>query len=256
MSNEVAIRQESTVAVQDTPESVLSIIARVASDPRGVNVEVMERLLAMKERIDAQSRKEQFDEALRRCQMEMPRVAKNGLIDPKGAAIPYAKLEDLDACIRPIYQKHGFSVSFDAPQSHDGLKIRNVARFSCAGHTETLEITAAPSNRPTGRLSLTNAQAVKQTITECRRHLQEMFFNIITEGADEPKEDPITQNQADDIRTRMNDLPQRQPGVLLKLLCQKYGVNRPEEIRSSQLDEVLKDVANTERMKVAEGTKK
>lgn len=249
MSNAVAV-QDGAVAV--TTPTVVDIIAKMADSPNFSleAVQAIKELVAMQERQDAQRRKERFEEALRLCQAEMPRVAKNGLIDPKGAAIPYARLEDLDACIRPIYQKHGFVVTFDAPQSADGGKIRNVARFSCAGHTEPLEITAAASNRGSGRLTLTDAQKVKQTITECRRHLQEMFFNIITEGADEREEEAtITQGQADDIRTRMNDLKQSAPGVLLKRLCEKHGVNRPEELRVSQYDQAAHDVAATEKMK-------
>jgi hypothetical protein len=243
MSEEL-VRQQESVSLEQ-----LVVTMANSADMTTQKVEVLERLMAMMERRDEQRRKEIFDEALRLCQSEMPRVAKNGLIDPKGAKIPYARLEDLDACIRPIYQKHGFTVTFDAPNSPDGAKIRNVARFSCAGHTEALEITASPSNRNTGRLSMTNAQAVKQTITECRRHLQEMFFNIITEGADEQKNEPITQGQADDIRTRMNDLPQSAPGVLLQKLCRKYGIERPEELGTDQYEAACRDVELTERQK-------
>lgn len=230
------------------PENMLAIIGRMALDPR-VDVDKLERLLAMQERMEDQKRRERFSEALRLCQMEMPRVQKNGLIDPKGAAIPYARLEDLDACIRPIYQRHGFTVTFDAPMNIDGTKIRSSARFSCAGHTETLEITAAASNRGTGRLTMTNAQMVKQTITECRRHLQEMFFNIITEDGDKVPEEPfITENQALDLRTRMNDIPQSKPGRLLSVLCQKYGVEKPEEIRVSQFADAIRTVEQSEKL--------
>ena len=230
----------SELAKQETadlgPGAIQALVNQIAqSDAMTTEkVEVIERLVALMERREAQGRKERFDEAKRQCQIEMPRVEKNGLIALKTGSIPYARLEDLDACIRPIYQGHGFSVSFDAPMTAEGGKIRNVARFSCAGHTETIEISAAPSNRASGNLALTDAQKVKQTITECRRHLLEMFFNVITVGADDrPQDDPITQDQADDIRTQLTDIQANMPRFY-KL----FGVASLEELRTGQLTEV------------------
>ena|SRR5579863_3569872 len=249
--NEGAVVRGDTPAVRDPPASTMDLIAAVLRDQSITTgkVEIIERLTALMEREREQQRKELFQESLRLCQMEMPRVEKNGLVAlSSGKPIyNYAKLEDLDACIRPIYERHGFSVTFDAPMAQDGGKIRNVAHFSCAGHTEVAEITAAASNRSAGNLTLTDAQKVKQTITECRRHLLEMFFNVITVGADAPKDDPITQSQADDIRTRMNDLSQSKPGNLLRKLCEKYGVERPEEIKDGDLAAATLDVEATER---------
>ena len=218
------------------PGAIQALVNQIAqSDSMTTEkVEVIERLVALMERREAQQRKERFDEAKRQCQIEMPRVEKNGLIALKTGGIPYARLEDLDACIRPIYQAHGFSVSFDAPMTAEGGKIRSVARFSCEGHKESIEITAAASNRAAGNLALTDTQKVKQTITECRRHLLEMFFNVITVGADErPQDDPITQGQADDIRTQLTDM-----NANMSQFYRLFGVTALEELRASQLSEV------------------
>ena len=193
---------------ESAPLDIVGLINTLAKTPSLTleQVAIVERLVALQERQQAQGRKEQFHDALRLCQMEMPRVEKNGLIDPKGAAIPYAKLEDLDACIRPIYHKHGFTVTYDAPMTSDGGKIRNIAHFSCAGHTEDVEISAAPSNRSSGRLALTDAQKVKQTITECRRHLLEIFFNVITKNAEEPGGEVISEDQARELQSAFEDV--------------------------------------------------
>ena len=238
-SEQIAIHDANNRAmVEMAPVSIEVLVAQIAqSDSMTTEkVEVIERLVALMERREGQQRKERFQEALRLCQMEMPRVEKNGLVKlGTGKVIySYAKLEDLDACIRPIYQGHGFSVAFDAPMAAEGGKIRNVARFSCAGHTETIEITAAASNRSAGNLTLTDAQKVKQTITECRRHLLEMFFNVITVGADEaPKDDLITENQALDIHAQLTDIK-----ADMAKFYRLFDVTRLEELRASQLTEV------------------
>ncbi len=214
-------------------------------------VQIIERLYELKERDDARTAQKSFDTALIACQKVMPRVEKNGLIDPQGAKVPYAKLEDLDRCIRPKYEEFGFSVSYDAPMAIEGGKIRVTATFThIDGHSVTREITALPNTGDTGRLKTSPMQAAKKTITEGRRHLLEMFFNIITVGADDPTlKEPITQEQADDIRTRMNDLPQSQPGVLLAKLCTKYRVGQVELLRATQLEAVMADVASTEKLR-------
>jgi hypothetical protein len=236
-AEQIAIHDANNRAmVEASAPSAMELIAAVIRDQSITTdkVEIIERLSALMERQQAQTRKERFQEALRLCQMEMPRVEKNGLIALRSGGISYARLEDLDACIRPIYQGHGFSVAFDAPMAAEGGKIRNVARFSCAGHTETIEITAAASNRSAGNLALTDAQKVKQTITECRRHLLEMFFNVITVGADDPpKDDLITENQALDIHAQLTDI-----NADMAKFNRLFDVTRLEELRASQLTEV------------------
>jgi len=78
-----------------------------------------------------------------------------------------------------------------------------------------------------------------------------MFWDVIEEGADTngAKTEDVTsidQAQADDIRNRLNDLPQSRPGFLLEKLCEMHGVARVEDLRVSQIAAVQKDVLATE----------
>lgn len=206
------------VSVPSPQNEEISIVQLVQLAQSGsLDVDKLERIIALKERVDAQSRKEAFDRALIKCQAEIPRVKKNGLVETRdGKPIySYARLEDIDASIRPIYQRHGFTVTFDAPMAEDG-KIRVVGRFCCAGHTQALEFTASASNRGAGGVTLTDAQKAKQTITECRRHLLEMFFNIITEGADNPPASKvISEEQARTLQCKIDEVG-ADSGKLLK----------------------------------------
>jgi len=206
--------------------------------------------LFLQERRDDQQRKERFDNALAECQNEMPRITKNGVIDMGGKGkINYARLEDLDYCIRPIYSRRGFSVRYDAPVSMDGGKIRLTAKFSCAGHTEPLEITLPPDTGP-GRSAV---QAVKASITAGRRHLLEMFFNVIEEGADEAARRDvalITAEQADTLRAKLSELesdPQRF-GVMLAKFYKIYQIRGLEFIKATDLDDAYRRI-ESERTK-------
>ena len=240
MNSEIAVREAGEVEVVGLGE----IIAKIAQTPSLTleSVQALTKLVELQERQDAQRRKERFDQALLRCQSDMPRVTKHGFIDPKGANVPYARLEDVDAAIRKIYQGHGFTVTYDAPMAADGGKIRNVARFSCAGHTEAQEITAAPSNRATGRLQLTDAQKVKQTITECRRHLLEMFFNIITVGADEQGAEPIPESEARKVQDALESIGAGAGTALRAAFNKTFGIERVDDLTTDQIEDAWKRI--------------
>lgn len=231
MSETLEMTRNEERAVEVRPAAnLLEAITRAASDPR-LDIDKFERLLAMQERLEAQQRKERFDVTLAELQQAMPRIEKNGLINMGGKGqIKYSKLEDVDAALRPIYGPRGFSVRYDAPQTIDGSKIRIIARWSMGGHTEALEITLPPDQGP-GRSPV---QAVKSSITAARRHLTEMFFNIIEEGADDQSK-PITQEEADTLRDALASVNANMPQFL-----RVFKVESLEDLMKSRLDEAYR----------------
>jgi hypothetical protein len=245
MGTEIAINKPGQIVAQ--PAQSLDQFIIQACNTEGFDVDKLERLVALQERREEQTRKEAFEAALLRVQMKAPRILQNGMMDRgSGGKIPYAKREDIDAVMRPLYQAEGFTVTWDGPLSADGSRINVTGRFTCGGHTEERVWPCAPD--PSG--GKTGPQAVSSTIAYGKRQISKMVWDIIEEGLDKngaKHQDvtPITQDQADDIRTRMNELPQSKPGIFLEKLCRKYGVGRPEELRVSQLDNALADVAAT-----------
>ncbi len=244
----------TALATQDGQQevSIVQIIEKISQTPNLTleSIGVLERLVALQEKRDEQMRREKFFEALKRVQERAPRITKHGLMDrgPGKGQIPFAKREDIDAVMRPIYQQEGFSVNWDSPMV-DG-KLRVIGRFTAYGHTEEREWWCAP-DASGGKQG---PQAAGSTVSYGQRYISIMFWDVITEGEDNngvKREDvePVTQGQADDIRTRMNDLPQTRPGILLAKLCQKYGVERPEDLKIGQLPAALMDVVTTEKSK-------
>lgn len=248
---ELELQRTEGRAVARRDESPLeALIVRGMNDP-SFDVDKLERLMALMERKEAQSRKEAYDAALLRVQMAAPRIAQHGMMDRgvgKGQ-IPYAKREDIDAVMRPIYQREGFTVTWTGPTGDDG-KIHVIGKFSAHGHSELHEWICGP-DASGGK---TGPQAVSSTISYGKRQISKMVWDIIEEGLDKngaKRQDVevITQDQADSIRTRMNDLAQSKPGILLEKLCQKYDVKRPEDLKAGQLKAAIADVETTERQK-------
>lgn len=251
---ELEVQRDKSVAqaIEHEQRPLEALVVRAMNDP-AFDVDKLERLMALMERKEAQERKERYDAALLRVQMAAPRIAQNGLMDRgvgKGQ-IPYAKREDIDAVMRPIYQREGFTVTWTGPTGDDG-KIHVIGKFSAHGHSELHEWICGP-DASGGK---TGPQAVSSTIAYGKRQISKMVWDIIEEGLDKngaKREDVecISQAQADEIRTRMNDLSQKAPGILLLKLCEMHGVKRPEEIKVGQLASALASVATTEKQKAA-----
>jgi hypothetical protein len=248
MSTELT--QQQGGAVTPTKPTIIDIINKLTDSP-SLSLEAVQaltQLVALQREQEAQHRKELFFEALARVQTKAPRIRKDGMMDrgPGKGQIPYARREDIDAMMRPIYQAEGFSVTWDAPMGDS--RIRVIGRFTAFGHTEEREWSCLPDSSGGKQ----NPQAAGSTVSYGQRYISTMFWDVITEDEDKngaKTEDvtPITENQALDIRTRMNDLPQSKPGNLLAKLCQKYGVKKPEDLRVSQYDAAIADVEATEK---------
>ena len=113
--NAVTKIEAGAVVPADQSAALLSVIARAASDP-SVDIDKMERLLAMQERVLERNAESAFNESMRGAQGEMRQVATDAK-NPQTSS-RYATYAAIDAALRPIYTRHGFSISYgtaDAP---------------------------------------------------------------------------------------------------------------------------------------------
>src|SRR4051812_41928358 len=91
----------------------LELISRAASDPT-VDVAKMKELLSMRVEIMAREAEMAFSQAMARLQPRLPRITKHGRICVNGVVRnTYARIEDIDAVIRPLYSEEGFSISWN-----------------------------------------------------------------------------------------------------------------------------------------------
>lgn len=231
MSTQELARQEpgGVVAQGQQPVSLMSFAMQMAAN--GTDAANVERILLMLERQEGRERKDRFFEALAKVQKSMPRIRKNGMMDrgQNKGQIAYAKREDIDAVVRPLYEAEGFSVNWDAPRG-DGM-IRVVGRFTAFGHTEEREWSCS-ADTSGGKQ---NPQAAGSTISYGQRYLTKMFWNIIEEGEDTNGAPPaavenITQAEADTMRSKLEELNANIP-VFLKL----FDVAKIEDLKQSQV---------------------
>jgi ERF superfamily protein len=176
-------------APEPAPMSMMNFIAEALSNP-AISESKLEVLLRLQREVRDDEAREEFTEALRQAQAEMPRVKKNGTIDlgvdksngrPRGS-IPFAKYEDVDAVVRPIAEKYGFSWTFSATErGRDGGGALCTMTLSRGRHSREISI-PLPLDAGPGR---NNLQAMGSTMSYCYRYLTEMAFRIVREGADD-----------------------------------------------------------------------
>ena len=171
--------RETTLA----PSTDVSMFERLAKDP-AVDVDKLERLIAMQERILKHQAKAAFARHLARMQSELPEVSERGQILVNGQLrSTYAKLEDIHAQIRPILRKHGFAIRHrtEWPQDRAGI-IRIVGILSHEhGHSEESSF-EAPADKSNYR---TDIQSMGSTVSYGRRYTTLDLLNIATRGQDD-----------------------------------------------------------------------
>jgi len=131
---------DSRTASALVPSSTVSMFERLACDPR-VDVEKLERLIGMQERILAHQAKAAFDADFARMQGDLPIVAEKGTTN-NGR---YARLEDIIAAVRPVLAKHGFSLSHTSQWPSDKAVVRIVGILAHRdGHEKRSEFLTGP----------------------------------------------------------------------------------------------------------------
>lgn len=131
----LATQPESPTAFTEYTGGLLEVIARAARDPN-VDIDKMERLIAMQERVMSRQAEEAFNIAMNAAQSEMRPISANAS-NPQTKS-RYATYDKLDRELRPIYTSHGFSLSFDEGDSPKPEHVRVLCYVShIGGHTRT-----------------------------------------------------------------------------------------------------------------------
>ena len=177
----------------NSPSTVLALIERVALDPRA-DVEKLECMMAMYERLKAKEAELAYNEAKGRILKKLARIKiiKNRSVlyemengkPQKGTyeAFKYAPLEEIDKHLRPLLAKEEMDLSYsDEPREDGGILIRGRLKHLPGGHYED-SFMPAPLDTTGGK---SNVQAVGSTNSFLRRYVACNIFNIVVVGDDD-----------------------------------------------------------------------
>lgn len=231
--NAVTKTEATATAVADYGASLMEVIAKAARDPN-VDVEKMERLFAMQERVQARDSEMAFNSALNAAQAEMRPIAANAS-NPQTRS-RYATFDKLDRVLRPIYTSHGFSLSFDEEDSPKEQHIRVVCHVShVGGHTRTYRCDMpADGKGAKGGDVMTKTHAAGAAKSYGARYLEKGIFNVAV-GEDD--------DDGNEVHTRPNLVGDNQWAIIVDLIektntdvrafCKAYGIESVKALPAS-----------------------
>lgn len=240
MSNEIILppEREQRLAVHQPQEiSVLATISRLALDPK-CDMDKLERLIALQDRMEAKSALEAFNAAFAEMQCEMPSVEKR--TENMHTKKMYADLDDINRMVRPVMAKFGFGVSFKVKNNDGAVKIVGILMHK-AGHREETEM-ILPLDKGHQRNAV---QEVGSTTTYGKRYVMCALLNITSgddndnDGYVETAEQLITPAQAKQVQALLDKCSATVHANFEKM----YG--DPGQIAKSAFDGVVAGLNNS-----------
>ncbi|MCG7598828.1 ERF family protein [Halomonas sp. McH1-25] len=252
MTNQVATREESAIQaapVHNDASAIIQVIERAALNP-DVDIDKMERLLQMQERILAKNAESAFHKAMTQAQTKMRPVVRDASNDQTRSR--YARLETIDRQVRPIYTEAGFSLSFGTAD----CPIQDHIRITCdvshiEGHTKQYQVDMPlDMYGMKGNQNKTATHAHGSTMSYGRRYLTLMLFNIPMAHEDDDgnaaaQYRAVTPFQAGQIAQSIKACPE----VTQKWFSEMYGdpVNVPRtkfDGLMAQLNKIIAESSN------------
>lgn len=172
----MTVATQAIAPVSDSA-ALMTAVARAASDPT-VDVEKMERLFAMHERMEGKQSERAYAEAMTRVQMAMPTIEKTRKNAQTNSE--YADLEAINKAIVPVYTAEGFSLSFgqaDCPTA-------DCVRITCdvlhaGGHSKNYWYDNPIDDAGiAGKTNKTPTHGRSSATTYARRYITNMIFNL------------------------------------------------------------------------------
>lgn len=182
--NQVATYEESSPAASNEPQvassAIISVIERAATNPE-VDIDKMERLLSMHERITERDAKSAFSSAMAEMQGDLPTISERGEIKVNGQLrSKYARFEDINEAVRPVLKHYGFAVSFKTHTDSQTISVTGILSHR-QGHSEetTMQLPADLSG------SKNTVQSVGSSVSYGKRYVLQALLNITTSGEDD-----------------------------------------------------------------------
>lgn len=174
MSTELAVQGDTAaVPVANIAQLVIAAAQDPATDPAKAR-----EFLSLLGDIQKQQAEAAFNVAMMEAQDEIKPVVRDA--ENSHTHSKYARLETIDARIRPIYAKHGFSLSFNSaePRSKDAVRVLCDVRH-IAGYAKTYELEGdIDVSGAKGTSNKTSIQGLGSSVSYLRRYLTLMIFNV------------------------------------------------------------------------------
>lgn len=237
--NAVAKVDPQETAVANYSASLMDVIARAASDAT-VDIDKMERLIALQQQVSAREAELAFNQAMNAAQAEMRPISANAS-NPQTRS-RYATFDKLDRALRPIYTHHGFSLSFDEGDSPKPDHVRVLCYCAHnAGHTRTYHRDMpADGKGAKGGDVMTKTHAAGAAGSYGARYLLKGIWNVAVGEEDNDGNaitaaHPVSVAQYNEIQKRVSDVQADEAKF-----CEYFRIEDLSELPARRFDEAIK----------------
>lgn len=167
--------------------AIIQVIERAAMNPN-VDIDKMERLLQMQERIMERQARAAYAADFAIMQPELPEVPEHG----KGhGGITYALWEDVNDLIKPVLARHGFGISFKTGRNGPGIVVTAILTHR-DGHSEetTMELPVDTSG------SKNAVQAIGSSTSYGKRYAASALLNLTSRKEDDDGKNAVPTEKA------------------------------------------------------------
>jgi hypothetical protein len=175
------------VAINPAEPVMLGFLERAMIDP-AFDVAKFEIVLRAMQEERAKQAERLFYAAMADAQAEMEPVRRDST--NAHTRSKYARFEAIDAMLRPIYTKHGFSVGYRTGAPAQPGAVRVICKVAHnAGHSVEAELEAGLDSAGSGgKTNKTDVQAVGSTTSYLKRYLCTLVWNVALADDDDDGE--------------------------------------------------------------------
>jgi len=224
------------VAVVSDASALIQVIERAARDP-SIDIDKMERLMQMHERLMANRAKVAYAAALARLQPQLPMLDERGEIKNNAGNVQsrYALWEDIVTAITPILAGEGFSLSFRTGNPEGKIRVTGILTHA-EGHSEetTLDLPADTSGAKNA------VQAVASSVSYGKRYTAGALLNLRSGEPDHDGREPeprVSEHQTAELKALITE----HGGNMGKLLAY-FKVRSLDEILAKNYDYAVAEV--------------
>jgi len=225
MTEITKVNTEQHVENQHAPaipasDPMVSMIERIAMSP-DLPIDRLERMMDMKERMDAKEAEQQFNAAFAQASADFPAIPMRGEGHNRR---PYATHADIVKHTRPTLSKHGLSLSWDTVVK-DGAVTVTAILSHVGGHARRTEM-VLPADTSGSKNAV---QAVGSTQTYGMRYTAQAILGLsLGEDTDDDAQalsNTISPDQAQSLRNMITETSSDEVK-----LCAFFNVDRLEDL--------------------------
>lgn len=182
--NDIVRKENTELSANNEQGQMISMIERMAMNPE-VDVEKLERLMAMQEKMLDRTAEQEYTRAMVAVQNEIQAVTRDKM-NPQTHS-RFVSLEAIKKGVTPVYTNHGFALSYGEAESAKEDNVRVTCKvMHSGGHSENFFYDCPIDDKGiAGKVNKTPTHGKASAVTYGERYILKLIFNITIQDEDD-----------------------------------------------------------------------